>query len=103
MTKTGYVYLLASKRNGTLYVGVTSDLIKRMYQHQTGELGGFTAKHNVKSLVWFEVHAEIQEAIAREKAIKKWRRQWKMDLIEKHNPDWHDLSAEQFGFPLSRE
>jgi putative endonuclease len=77
-----FVYLLASKKNGTLYCGVTSDLIGRAWRHREGELGGFTAKHGVKRLVWFEQHSDVLEAIKREKRIKKWPRQWKMNLIE---------------------
>ena len=74
MTKPGYVYLLASERNGTLYVGVTSDLVKRIWQHRTSETGGFTERYGIKSLVHFEIFEDIENAIAREKAIKKWRR-----------------------------
>jgi putative endonuclease len=91
------VYLLSSKRNGTLYVGVTSDLIHRIAQHRDESFGGFTAKYSVKRLVWFERHDSIEEAIKREKRIKKWNRAWKLELIEAENPDWLDL-AEQFGF-----
>lgn len=96
--KSPCVYLLASKRNGTLYVGVTSDLLRRLAQHRDESLsGGFTAKYSVKRLVWFESHESIEEAILREKRIKKWNRAWKLELIEADNPDWLDL-AEQFGF-----
>jgi putative endonuclease len=91
------VYILASQRNGTLYTGVTSDLIARIYQHRQGTLGGFTREHGVHRLVWFEVHETMESAILREKRIKKWRRAWKLQLIEKDNPQWLDL-AEQFGF-----
>ena len=86
-----FVYLLASKKNGTLYCGVTSDLIGRVWRHREGELGGFTAKYGVTRLVWFEQHSDILEAIKREKRIKKWPRQWKINLIEAENPDWRDL------------
>ena len=91
------VYLLASRRNGTLYLGVTSDLAARIYQHREGVLPGFTRDYGVKRLVWFEQHATVDEAILREKRIKKWRRAWKLELIEQGNPNWRDL-AEEFGF-----
>lgn len=91
------VYLLASKRNGTLYVGVTSDLISRVHLHRNGLLPGFTRDHGVRQLVWFEQHATMEEAILREKRIKKWNRGWKLDLIERDNPRWRDL-AEDIGF-----
>ncbi len=91
------VYLLASRRNGTLYVGVTSDLMGRLYQHREGVLPGFTREYGVKRLVLFEPHETMEEAIIREKRIKKWNRAWKLELIEKSNPDWHDL-AESLGF-----
>ena len=86
-----FVYLLASKPHGTLYVGVTSDLAGRVNEHK-GELrGGFTKKYGVHMLVWFEEFGDIREAILREKRIKNWRREWKIELIEKMNPDWTDL------------
>ncbi|MCP5256147.1 MAG: GIY-YIG nuclease family protein [Rhodocyclaceae bacterium] len=88
------VYLLASKRNGTLYVGVTSRLVQRVWQHKEGVAEGFTKEHGVKTLVWYEVHESMESAIAREKAIKEWRREWKLSLIEKQNPEWRDLYAE---------
>ena len=91
------VYLLASRRNGTLYCGVSSDLIQRIHQHREGTFGGFTKEYNVKRLVWFEHHGSMEEAIQREKRIKKWRRAWKIELIEAENPRWLDL-AEQLGF-----
>ena len=91
MLMLSYVYILASQKNGTLYTGVTSDLIKRIYEHKEEIYGGFTAKYNVKLLVYYEVHEDISEAIMREKRIKKWRRAWKLELIEKENPDWEDL------------
>ena len=87
-----YVYLLASRRNGTLYLGVTSNLIQRVAQHRIEAFGGFAAEHGVKLLVWFEQHATMEHAIIREKQIKKWRRAWKLDLIEQQNPDWQDLA-----------
>ena len=91
------IYMLASRRNGTLYVGVTSDLAARMNHHRMGAVPGFTQEYDVKLLVWFEQHATMDEAIAREKRIKKWNRAWKLQLIEKDNPDWRDL-AEDSGF-----
>jgi len=91
------VYILASKRNGTLYTGVTSNLPPRIYQHRTGLVRGFTRQYGVKLLVWFEQHATMEEAILREKRIKKWNRAWKLELIETTNPDWRDL-AEDIGF-----
>jgi len=91
------VYILASKRNGTLYTGVTSDLLGRVHRHRTGELPGFTRKYGVRMLVWFERHATMEQAILREKRLKKWNRRWKLELIEGANPDWRDL-AENFGF-----
>ncbi len=91
MEKRPFVYILASQRNGTLYTGVTSDLPKRIGQHKQGEISGFTKKHNVHLLVWFESHETMDAAITREKQIKDWQRSWKLDLIEKTNPDWHDL------------
>ena len=91
------VYLLASKRNGTLYIGVTSNLLARIHQHRTGAVRGFTREYAVKQLVWFERHATMDSAITREKRIKKWNRAWKLQLIEAENPDWRDL-AEDFGF-----
>ena len=91
------VYLLASKRNGTLYIGVTSNLLARIHQHRTGAVRGFTREYAVKQLVWFEQHATMDSAITREKRIKKWNRAWKLQLIEAENPDWRDL-AEDLGF-----
>ncbi|MCW2389350.1 putative endonuclease [Sphingobium sp. B11D3B] len=95
-----YVYLLASRRNGTLYVGVTSNLMQRVAQHREGTFGGFTAQHGVKALVWFEQHATMENAILREKQMKKWRRSWKIDLIEETNPDWKDLAIGLGFLPL---
>jgi putative endonuclease len=86
-----YVYLLANKRNGTLYVGVSSDLIKRVYEHKNNLGSGFTQKYDVHSLVYFEVADDIHSAIRREKQIKKWNRAWKIELMEKNNPEWKDL------------
>jgi putative endonuclease len=88
------VYLLASKRNGTLYVGVTSDLIRRVWEHKQGVVEGFTKKYNVHMLVWFEMHQDMYTAITREKALKEWKRAWKLELIERSNPIWKDLYDE---------
>jgi putative endonuclease len=89
--KTAYVYILTSQRNGTLYTGVTSNLPQRIWQHKNHLLDGFSKKYNVTILVYFEVHNDIEEAIVREKQIKIWKRQWKLNLIEKENPEWKDL------------
>ncbi|MEE9209635.1 MAG: GIY-YIG nuclease family protein [Kiloniellales bacterium] len=86
-----YIYLMASKRNGTLYVGVTNDLVRRVYEHRQGQADGFTKKYNVKILAYFEMHSDIRHALQREKNIKHWRRAWKIALIEKANPEWKDL------------
>lgn len=83
--------MLASKRNGTLYLGVTSDLVKRIYEHKNGLVEGFTKKYNVHDLVWYEIHSSADSAITREKQIKKWNRAWKIELIEKENLGWKDL------------
>ncbi len=91
MNKLPCVYLLASKRNGTLYVGVTSDLVKRIWEHKNHVADGFTKQYGVDQLVWHEVHATMDSAILREKALKEWQRAWKLKLIEKSNPDWKDL------------
>lgn len=91
MEKVFYVYMLASARNGTLYLGVTSDLIKRIWEHREGLFEGFTKKYGVKQLVWFEVHTEARAAITREKQLKKWNRDWKINMIQQVNPDWRDL------------
>ena len=92
LTKQYFVYILASQQNGTLYVGVTNNLSRRIYEHQHDMADGFTKKYGVKTLVWFEAHEEIEFAIMREKQIKKWNRHWKLKLIEKNNPTWKDLS-----------
>ena len=91
--KTGYVYILASEKNGTLYIGVTSDLIKRIYQHKEHEAGdkSFTTKYNVNKLVYFEQYDNIYDALNREKRLKRYERKWKIELIEKDNPSWRDL------------
>jgi putative endonuclease len=89
--KKFYVYILSSRRNGTLYVGITSNLIKRIYEHKNNLVAGFTKKYNVHRLVWYEIHESVETAISREKQIKKWKRAWKLELIEKNNPNWNDL------------
>lgn len=89
--RTSFVYLLASRRNGTLYCGVTSNLVHRIWQHRAGEIAGFTLCYDVKHLVWFEEHGDIRSAIHRETQIKRWRRAWKLKLIEDFNPAWRDL------------
>ena len=89
--KNYYVYILSSKRNGTLYTGVTSDIIKRVYEHKNGLVEGFSKKYSIHNLVWYEAHWSAEAAIAREKHIKKWKRAWKLKLIEEENPDWIDL------------
>jgi len=94
MEKLFAVYILASKRNGTLYVGVTSNLPKRVWEHKEGVVDGFSKEYGVKSLVWYEVHDNAESAITREKQIKKWNRIWKLSLIETKNPEWRDLYAE---------
>ena len=91
MPKQPCVYILASRRNGTLYTGVTSGLVKRVWEHKSDVAEGFTKRYGVHRLVWFELHENMLDAIAREKAIKEWKRKWKLDLIETANPDWHDL------------
>jgi putative endonuclease len=85
------VYILASQRNGTLYTGVTSDLVKRIWEHKNDLTEGFSKRYGVHLLVYFELHSNIQVAITREKQIKKWNRAWKIKLIEKVNPEWQDL------------
>ena len=89
-----FVYILASGRNGTLYVGVTNELVRRAQEHREGLGPGFTRKHAVKLLVYWELHHDINEAILREKRIKRWRRKWKLELIETNNPQWRDLWPE---------
>ena len=86
-----YVYILASKRTGTLYTGVTNDLIRRVWEHKGHFVPGFTKQYGVDQLVWFEQHGDVREAITREKQIKGWRRDWKLQLIEAENPNWDDL------------
>lgn len=103
------VYILASRRNGTIYTGVTSNLLQRVAQHREGLIGGFTKEHGIRRLVWFEPHETMESAIIREKRVKNWNRRWRIELIEKDNLFWRDL-AEDMGFvpleptgsPLSR-
>ncbi|WP_374589416.1 GIY-YIG nuclease family protein [Novosphingobium sp.] len=96
MERGGFVYIMASRRNGTLYTGVTSDLPYRIAQHKAGTLGGFSDRYGCKLLVWFEQHDEIEAAITREKRIKEWKRLWKLRLIEEMNPQWEDLYDQLF-------
>ena len=91
MKKQPAVYILTSRRNGTLYIGVTSDLVKRVWQHGNDLVEGFTKKYGVHTLVYYELHGDMNEAIRRERQLKKWNRAWKIELIEKVNPNWLDL------------
>ncbi|MEE8373173.1 MAG: GIY-YIG nuclease family protein [Dehalococcoidia bacterium] len=91
MAKQYYVYILASKRNGTLYIGVTNDVLRRMHEHKSDSVDGFTRRYNVHKLVHYEIADDVESAIAREKRLKKWKRSWKIDLIEESNPEWNDL------------
>ena len=86
-----FVYIMASKANGTLNTGVTNNLLRKVYEHREGLIAGFTKKYSVKHLVYYEVHTEIKEALLREKRIKEWKRQWKVNLIQSMNPEWRDL------------
>lgn len=94
MTKQPCVYLMASRRNGTLYIGVTSDLVKRVWEHKNGVIDGFTKRYGVHLLVWYELHETMETAISRESALKAWKREWKLRLIEEQNPAWDDLYAD---------
>jgi putative endonuclease len=91
MVKQPAVYILASERNGTLYIGVTSDLVKRVWGHKNNLVEGFTKRYSVHHLVWYELHESINSSIEREKKMKEWKRAWKIKLIEKNNPNWNDL------------
>jgi putative endonuclease len=91
MIKQPAVYILTSRRNGTLYVGVTSDLVKRVWEHKNDILEGFTKRYGVHQLVWYELHETMEMAILLEKTLKNWKRKWKLELIEKFNPPWNDL------------
>ena len=104
--KQFFVYIMASRRNGTLYIGVTSNLVQRVWLHKQGLIEGFTKKYGVKMLVYFELHQTAESAITREKQLKKWERPWKIRLIEQGNPEWRDLYSTIYvltGFPPSRE
>lgn len=91
---TYYVYILANKPKGTLYIGFTNDLRRRVHEHKSRAIKGFTGKYNIKSLVYFEDTSDVESAIIREKQLKNWHRQWKINLIESTNPEWKDLSTE---------
>jgi len=95
--KAPAVYILASKRRGTLYIGVTSNLVQRIWQHREALVEGFTQRYGIKTLVWFEQHATMESAIGRERAMKKWLRLWKLELVERSNPDWRDLWSDIAG------
>jgi len=97
MDRQSYVYLLASKPYGTLYIGVTADLVQRVWQHREKVADGFTKQYDVTQLVWFETHEDIMGAIKREKQLKEWKRAWKIELIQKSNPYWRDLYADICG------
>jgi putative endonuclease len=94
MNRQPVVYILASKRNGTLYIGVTSDLIKRVWEHKHNVMKGFTERYRVHRLVWYEMHETMESAIRKEKMLKNWKRAWKLELIERSNPNWQDLYEE---------
>ena len=89
-----YVYILASRRDGTLYIGMTDDLVRRVWEHRIGAVPGFTRKYGVKMLVWYEQHETRETAFQRERQIKKWNRAWKLQLIEQFNPTWNDLGVD---------
>lgn len=91
MPRSYWVYILASERNGTLYIGVTNDLARRVYEHKTKAVPSFTSRYDVSLLVWYEEYGDVNDAIAREKALKRWERKWKLRLIEENNPRWFDL------------
>jgi putative endonuclease len=91
MSKQPAVYILASIKNGTLYVGVTSDLVKRIWEHRNDVVEGFTKRYGVHQLVWYEIHESMDSAVQREKRLKEWKRKWKVQLIENRNPNWEDL------------
>ena len=97
MDKPSYVYMLASRPYGTLYIGVTSDLIKRVWQHKEAAVRSFTKTHDIKHLVWYEIHTDISAAITREKQLKRWNRDWKINLIQSSNATWRDLYADICG------
>ena len=97
--KDGFVYIMASRRNGTLYIGVTSDLAKRVWEHKSRVIGGFTKRYACKMLVWFEAHEDLDGARRRELQMKEWRRAWKLRVIEEKNPTWNDLYDTLFYVP----
>jgi putative endonuclease len=97
MEKAGYVYIMASGKNGTIYIGVTSDLVKRVWEHREGVVAGFTRKYGCKLLVWFAAFDDIHQARYRELQMKEWKRAWKIKLIEEQNPDWNDLYPSLIG------
>ena len=97
MERAGYVYIMASGKNGTIYIGVTSDLPKRVWEHRNGVVGGFTKRYRCKLLVWYEAYEDLQEARLRELQMKEWKRAWKIRLIEEQNLDWDDLYPSLFG------
>ncbi len=103
--KKYFVYILASKRNGTLYIGVTNNIVRRVFEHKNNLIEGFTKKYQIHSLVYFEQYNNIEHALKREKQLKWWKRKWKLELIEKSNPEWEDLYDKllESGFQLSRE
>ncbi|MDD4477244.1 MAG: GIY-YIG nuclease family protein [Patescibacteria group bacterium] len=94
-----YTYILSNKKNGTLYVGITNNLIRRIYEHKNNLVGGFTKKYDIHNLVYYEQYDSVDDAISREKQMKKWNRKWKIELIEKDNPNWRDLYEELY--PIS--
>jgi len=94
-----YTYIMANNPRGTFYVGVTSDLIRRVWQHKSGETGGFTSRYGIRSLVYYECLGDMSAAIAREKVLKRWRRSWKISLVTGFNPDWRDLYDDIIGTP----
>jgi putative endonuclease len=98
-----YVYIMTSRRNGTVYIGVTNDIQRRTWEHRNGHADGFTKKYNIRILVWYELHEDINAAIAREKQLKGWNRAWKILLIEKNNSGWNDLYERLFGEALLPE
>jgi putative endonuclease len=106
MDKNYYIYILTNKKDGILYIGVTNNLERRIYEHKQGIVEGFSKKYNLKKLVYFEETKDVKSAIAREKCLKKWNREWKLKLIEKKNPNWKDLASKFFldilGSPPSR-
>lgn len=103
MSRIYYVYILASKMNGVLYIGVTNNLDRRVYEHKNNLVKGFTKKYHVHNLVWYEHTYNIDSALQREKQLKKWNRGWKIRLIEESNPEWIDLASDSSRFPPSRE